>query len=123
MIKNTINLIEEQIRKEIKVNPSTGNGICSLAGVARLTGVNESSLRAGLEKPTKLTKFLATQGFSGLECVRFSQRGIPDVAVAAVPAIIEYYAFEAGINSTKQATLTYRAFARIGYSHLRIRAK
>jgi hypothetical protein len=111
-----LDYIIHQIRSEIKVNPSNGHGTCSIRGTARLGKISISTLVESLQtgdriKPSKLCQYLIRQGFDSDRIINFGKTGIPDLAVAA---ILEYYAYEAGERSTKQAMLVCRAFLRVG---------
>lgn len=113
--QTAINLAEHQFRTEVKVD-SNGVGRASIRGVARLADVNDGglskSLKTGAElEPSKLAVFLMQQGFEGADLAKFSETGIPDLAIAS---ILEYYAFEAGRYCSDNAKIVYRAFARMG---------
>lgn len=112
--------IEFQIASEVKVD-FQGKATFSIRAVARLAGIQDSSLVRGFQgaaqNPTKLAQFLSTHGFEGAALERYSETGIPDLTAAS---IVEYYAFEADRYCTEQAKEVYRAFARIGmraYAH------
>lgn len=112
--------IEFQIASEVKVDPA-GKATFSIRAVARLAGIDESSLREGFKgaglKPTKLAEFLTQHGIEGAGLERFPVTGIPDTVVAL---IVGYYAMQAGRYCTEQAKQVFFAFAAIGiraYAH------
>lgn len=110
-----LEVTEFQIASEVKCNKA-GNGVFSIRAVARLAGISDSSLSQSLKtgallEPSKLAQFLIGQGFESALLANVNSTGIPDLLAAAV---LEYYAFEADRYCTKQASLVYRAFARIG---------
>ena len=110
-----LDYILHQIRSEIKVDPLTGKGTASIRATARLADVSDTALRKAFEsanlEPSDLAKTLMQQGFDSANLTKFSETGIPDIAVAV---ILEYYAFDAGRYVKPQTQLVYRAFARVG---------
>lgn len=113
--RTQLDLAEHQFRTEVTVD-ANGVGRSSLRGVARLAGIDQSSLSkyliAGDDlELSKLAAFLLQHGFEGDDLIAWRTDGVPDIAVAS---ILEYYAFEAGRYCTDQAKLVYRAFARMG---------
>ena len=107
--------IIEQIKQEIEVD-GNGQAKASVRATARLAGVDDESIRKALKSsadlaPSKLAKELMLQGFQTADLTEWKTAGIPDVAIAI---ILEYYAFDAGRYSTKQARLVCRSFNTIG---------
>ncbi|MEM7771608.1 MAG: P63C domain-containing protein [Cyanobacteria bacterium P01_A01_bin.37] len=106
-IERTIEQIENEIRVDIH-----GKGSASIRGVARLCGVDESTLRAHFEsagkKPSKLAKTLISHGFKP---AGFSSDGVPDVAVGL---IISHFAGKAGKRCTEQSRIFNDVFIAIG---------
>jgi hypothetical protein len=111
---NSIEQVIQSIKSEIQVNED-GKAWLSLRAVARLAGIEQSSLSRAFstdaQKPSKLSKTLLEQGFDGDAQTEFLVSGIPDVVL---PIILEYYAFSAGIYCTEIARLCFRAFSTIG---------
>ncbi|WP_341530157.1 hypothetical protein WKK05_13180 [Nostoc sp. UHCC 0302] len=106
--------IIEQIKSEIEVD-EFGQAKASVRATARLAGVDHTAiinhLQGGELKPTKLAQTIISQGFEAGELTMWRNLGIPDVAIAI---ILEYYAYDAGRYSTKQARLICRSFNTIG---------
>jgi hypothetical protein len=107
--------IIEQIKQEIEVDAS-GRGKASIRATARLANVNDAGLLRSLKTAadisrSKLVEKLVRKGFDPADIFRWSESGIPDLAVAA---IIHYYAYEAGKRCTEQARLACEAFESIG---------
>lgn len=89
--------IQEQIRKEIKVD-AEGKGYASIKGTARLAGIDDTELGRNLksaagEKPTKLAQFLIAQKVQPAVLAKVGEDGVPDYVVTLV---VKYYAFLAG---------------------------
>lgn len=104
--------IQEQIRKEIKVD-AEGKGYASIRAVARLCGINHTTLLyaldiSGQKSPSKLAQLLITQRF---EVVKFAEEGIPDIAISM---IVKFYAWMNGNKCTKQAQQTDVAMSGMG---------
>jgi hypothetical protein len=107
---------DELVKKEFKLDQK-GQAFISLSGAARICNITPGALSKILQekqdsktcdlKTSKLAQILIQQGFLP---VTFSEKGIPDTALAL---IIEYYAFDAQ-RTTQEALLAYRAFAAIG---------
>ena len=106
--------IIEQIKQEIEVD-ADGHGKASIRATARLAGVSDMAIIKALEsanlEPSKLSKILMDYGFDATNQKQWRTNGIPDTAIAI---ILEYYAFDAGRYSTKQARLVCRSFNTIG---------
>lgn len=103
-----IDLIIQQIKDEIRVNVH-GKGIASISGVARLTGVAQSTLsEAYRNSRSKLAKTLVEHGFDPHS---FSDSGVPDLAVALT---VSYYANKAGKRCTQEARLVNDALLGVG---------
>jgi hypothetical protein len=116
----------ESVKSELTVK-SDGVGYCSIRGAARLSGVDESSLREAFNHTLvacdsnlsdilsgagknlhKLTQTLIDRGFD----VRgFSEKGIQDLALQQ---ILKYYAYKAGARCTEIAELCLDAFSAMG---------
>lgn len=112
--------IEFQIASEVKVD-SQGKATFSIRAVARLAGIEHSSLVRGFQgaaqNPGKLAEFLVDKGVEGGALERFPETGIPDTVVAL---IVGYYAMQAGRYCTEQAKQVFFAFCAIGiraYAH------
>ena len=106
----------DSIEKELRVDPLTGVGYCTISGAARISGVHESSLRESLKvvrgkSSSKLAQAVVSHGFEPSGFPSFAKDGIPDMALAA---ILEYYAMDAGARCTAEAKMAYKAFARVG---------
>ncbi|MBD2439828.1 hypothetical protein [Nostoc sp. FACHB-110] len=107
--------IIEQIKQEITVDVN-GQGKASIRATARLADINDAGLLRSLKTAadishSKLVEKLIRKGFEGADILRWSQSGIPDVAVAA---ILHYYGYEAGKRCSQQARLACEAFESIG---------
>lgn len=110
-----MNDIIKQIQQEYRI-ADDGSVTLSIRGVARLAGVDQSSLGKTLQggegiSKAKLYETLVEHGFEGEEIFQFSSTGIPDTAAAV---IIQYYALLAGRRCTQQAKAVMLAFAAIG---------
>jgi hypothetical protein len=103
-----------ELKSEFKCD-SEGKAFSSIRGVARLVGVDESSIREALScagfTMSKIAQKLMEQGFDGAGLTSFSKNGIPDIAIAT---ILEYYTFDAGARCTEQAKKVLRFASRIG---------
>ena len=108
MDKN-IQSILSKYNTEITVNQS-GVVSFSIRAASRLLNVDATGLSRHFSvdiNPSKLAQTLTNKGFYPVD---FSNKGIPDIAMAL---IIEYYAFDAK-KCTQEAKDLYRAFASIG---------
>jgi hypothetical protein len=107
--------IIEQIKEEIEVD-ANGQGKASIRATARLADIDATGLARSLKtavdnSPSKLAQKLINKGFEGVEILKWSQSGIPDVAVAA---ILHYYGYEAGKRCSEQARFACEAFESVG---------
>jgi hypothetical protein len=115
-----MNDIIKQIQQEYRI-ANDGSVTLSIRGVARLAGVEHSSLirqfstskiEGGALSASKLAEFLVTQGVAAGVLNQFSSAGIPDTTAAL---IIEYYAYECQPRyRSQQAKQCCRAFMTIG---------
>ena len=107
--------IFENIQSELRVDPVTGIGYCSIRGAARIAGVDQNGLARNFRgedlEPSKLAESLMDKGFKGEDLALFAQTGIPDLALAG---ILEYYAIDAGRYCNPTARAAYKTFASIG---------
>ncbi|MEM9452087.1 MAG: hypothetical protein AAGA75_26660 [Cyanobacteria bacterium P01_E01_bin.6] len=106
--------VVEDIRSEIQILPD-GRGVASIRAVARLCGIQDSSLvrqfKGAALNESKLIATLGEHGFDSAALESFSQNGIPDIAIAL---ILEYYAYDAGRYRSEQARKCCGAFRAIG---------
>lgn len=100
-----------QITDELMIDES-GAGLATIRGVARLADVAHNTLlesfQGGRKNESKLAAKLIESGF---DPGRFSEDGVPDLAIAE---ILEYYGYEAGRRCKEQARLACKAFRAIG---------
>lgn len=106
----------ENIQSELRVDPATGIGYCSIRGAARIAGVSHVALinsfkTSGDFIPSKMVQSLIAQGFEGGNFVEFSEGEIPDRALAL---IVHYYAVDAGARCTSEAKAALLAFTLVG---------
>ena len=111
----SIEQIELELSKEVRCDEE-GRGFYTIRGAARLIDIDDSSLGKSLGtgaavNPSKLSKFLISQGFDGAVFSTWRTEGIPDQAVYA---IVEYFAFEAGRFCTSKALAVFRFVGKIG---------
>lgn len=100
--------IIDQIKVEIEVDLH-GKGKASIGGTARLCDVSQQTLsEAYRNSRSKLFLILAEHGF---EPNRFSEAGVPDIAVALT---VSYYSNRAGKRCTQQAKDVGDAFLSMG---------
>ncbi|MBD2249687.1 hypothetical protein [Nostoc sp. FACHB-888] len=93
-----------QIKQEITVDDSNGQGKASFRATARLAGVDAAGLFRSLKTAvdnsrSKMVEKLVRKGFEGVDILGWSQSGIPD---------------EAGKRCSEQALLACEAFESIG---------
>ena len=107
---SNLSFLPEDVRAEFTINEQ-GQAFASRRAIARLAGVEDSSIVRLLQKlstartaPKRLEK-LAGQSFEGAA-------QIPDTVASQ---IIGYYALDAGRYCTEQAKRVYKAFAAIGF--------
>jgi hypothetical protein len=105
----------QQIKSEFQIDLD-GRITVSIRGAARLAGIADSSLirafKGAAQKASKLSEFLAQNGFEGAAQKAWAKQGIPDVALAL---ILEYYAYECQPRyRTQLAKKCCRAFHAIG---------
>ena len=106
----------ENIQSELRVDPVTGIGYCSIRGAARIAGVSHVALinsfkTSGDFIPSKMVQTLVTHGFECGNFVEFSAGEIPDSALAL---IVHYYATSAGARCTSEAKAALLAFTSVG---------
>ncbi len=105
--------ISDDIKQEFRIDPN-GQAIISIRGASRIAGVSDTALRNNLKfkganlSTSKMAEMLIERGFKGANFSSFLKQGIPDTALAIV---LEYYAFEAAENCTKEAQFAHRSFA------------
>jgi len=108
---NTQLIIPDEIKRELSVNPD-GTCVISIRGLARLLEINHQSLlyhfNSGKKSPTKLAETLINQGFN---MVKFSDDGIPEIAIST---IIVYYSSHGNKNVKQRATDILLAYSAIG---------
>lgn len=108
---NTQLIIPDEIKRELSVNPD-GTCFISIRGLARLLEINHQSLlyhfNSGKKSPTKLAETLINQGFN---MVKFSDDGIPEIAIST---IIVYYSSHGNKNVKQRATDILLAYSAIG---------
>ncbi len=79
---------------EFKFGPG-GEMAVSIRGTARLAGVSEKVLRTAFQdaeqNPSELSQLLIDKGFDAAEQIKFSETGIPELAVTT---IFLYYAYK-----------------------------
>jgi hypothetical protein len=100
----------ESVKTELTVRED-GIGYSSIRGAARLSGIDESTLREVFQgagkKPHKLAQMLTEKGFN----LRGFFEGVQDLALQV---ILKYYAYKAGARCTELAELCLDAFAAMG---------
>jgi hypothetical protein len=104
--------LSDDIKQEISID-LTGKCTTSIRATATIFGLSDSTLVESFKTalgslPTKLAQNLVEQGF---EPARFSESGVPDLAL---PVIAFYYAVEAGRRCTKEAKAVLQLFATVG---------
>lgn len=108
----------DKLLDEFKISLS-GEVFTSIRGAARLAGVDEKALRVAFQgaeqKPSKLAQSLISKGFESAEQVKFSESGIPELAVTA---IVFYYAYKARQYCNQTAERNAELISAIGLRSL-----